>query len=59
MSSQLYHQLHPTRDEVPKFYSLPKIHKKDFPLRPIVSNVGGISHPIDKYLANTMGPLVR
>lgn len=58
MSNQLYRQLYPKREEVPKFYGLPKIHKKDYPLRPVMPNVGSISHPVAKYLANTMGPLV-
>ena len=32
--------------------------KKDTPLRPIVSNVGSITHPAAKYLANILSPLV-
>ncbi|XP_072025331.1 uncharacterized protein [Amphiura filiformis] len=30
-----YRQLYPTTETPPKFYGLPKIHKKDTPLRPI------------------------
>ena len=33
----LYNQLYPTAENVPKFYGLPKIHKKDVPLRALVA----------------------
>ena len=44
---------------VPKFYGLPKIHKKDHPLTPIVSRIGSISHSIARSLADILSPLVR
>ncbi|XP_072033573.1 uncharacterized protein [Amphiura filiformis] len=31
-----YRKLYPTTESPPKFYGLPKVHKKDIPLRPIV-----------------------
>ena len=37
---QLKHRIYPTAEEVPKIYGLPKIHKQDFPLRPIVASRG-------------------
>ena len=33
----IYHKIYPTSENVPKCYGLPKIHKKDSPLRPIES----------------------
>ena len=38
------------------FYELPKLHKKDFPLRPIVSFCGSPSYRISKYLARILRP---
>ena len=55
---KIHHQIYSTQEEVPKLYGLPKIHKKDTPLRHIVSNVGSITHPAAKYLANIISPLV-
>ena len=38
ISDQLYKKMYPTGAVAPKFYGLPKIHKRDIPLRPIVSS---------------------
>ena len=35
---------------IPIFYGLPKIHKKDCPLRPIVSQIDSPSYKLNKYL---------
>ena len=40
-------QLNPATEEPPKFYGLPKVHKPNMPLRPIVSSVGSITHSIE------------
>ena len=40
MNDNLYKRLYPTGANAPKFYGLPKVHKDDTPLRPIVSSVG-------------------
>ena len=42
----------------PKVYSLPKIHKPDTPLRPIVSSCGSVTYGVAKELAKTLKPLV-
>ena len=42
----------------PKFYGLPKIHKPDTPLRPIVSSCGSVTYGMAKELANILKPLV-
>lgn len=39
----------------PKFYGLPKIHKKEVPLRPIVSSIGSITYEAAKYLTEVIG----
>lgn len=40
----------------PKLYGLPKIHKKDVPLRPIVSSVDSPLQPLAKHLARQLQP---
>ena len=40
----LYNQLYPTAENIPKFYGLPKIHKKDAPRRPIVSSIDSVMY---------------
>ena len=42
----------------PKFYGLPKIHKPDTPLRPIVSSCGSVTYGVAKELAKIFKPLV-
>ena len=40
------------------FYGLPKIHKPDTPLRPIVSSCGSVTYGVAKELAKILRPLV-
>ena len=42
----------------PKCYGLPKIHKKNIPLRPIISSIGSVSYGVAKELAKIIKPLV-
>ena len=42
----------------PKFYGLPKIHKPDNPLRPIMSSCGSVTYGVAKELAKILKPLV-
>ena len=58
ITQKTWQQLYPTAAETPKFYGLPKVHKKDYPLRPIVSSVGSITYQSAKMLARILGPLV-
>ena len=50
--------MHPTGCVPPKFYGLPKIHKHDTPLRPIVSSCGSVTYGVAKELAKILKPLV-
>ena len=38
-------------------YGLPKLHKDNMPLRPIVSGIGSYTHKLAKYLSNILKPL--
>ena len=42
----------------PKFYGLPKIHKLDTPLGPIVSSCGSVTYDVAKELTQILKPLV-
>ena len=58
ISYHLWIKLYPTHDEIPKFYSLPKVHKPATPLRPKVSSIGSVTYNAAKHLAVILGPLV-
>ena len=58
ISDNLYHRLYPTSDLPPRFYGLPKIHKANIPLRPIVSSIGNITCSISRYLTQVLSPMV-
>ena len=44
IQDNIYKRMYPTGASPPKFYGLPKIHKKNIPLRPIVSNIGSVAY---------------
>jgi hypothetical protein len=58
IDNTLYYKLNPTACDKPKLYGLPKIHKKDAPLRPIVSSIGSVTHDIARFVADIISPLV-
>ena len=58
LDSNTYKSMYPTGCVLPKFYGLPKIHKPDTPLRPIVSSCGSVTYGVAKELAKILKPLV-
>ena len=58
LDSNTYKSMNPTGCVTPKFYGLPKIHKPDTPLRPIVSSCGSVTYGVAKELAKILKPLV-
>ena len=50
--------MYPTGAVAPKFYGLPKVHKRDIPLRPVVSTRGSLSYEVAKELTRILRPLV-
>ena len=48
ISANVCHKIYPTSEDVPEFNGMPKIHKKDSPLRPIVSGIGSIFYKAAK-----------
>ena len=51
INDHLYKKIYPTGSVAPKFYELPKIHKRDNPLGPIVSSRGSIYYEMAKELS--------
>jgi len=58
ISNELYSHLYSTSEKIPQLYCLPKIHKKDFPFRPIVDYTGSIGYNTSRFLADILSPLV-
>ena len=54
-----YKRIRPNDASTAKFYGLPKIHKENIPLRPIVSLPGTPTYELSKYLAMILHPLVK
>ena len=57
LSQKVYDHLRPSATACLKFYGLPKIHKPDVPLRPIVASQGSPTCTLAKYLAEILKPL--
>ena len=57
MDQRLYNKLRPCGSKSPMIYGLPKIHKKEVPLRLIVSCIQSPSYYISKYIASIISPL--
>ena len=51
-----YKKMNPTGAVPPKFYGLPKVHKRDIPLRPIVSSRGLSAMKLPRSYQNTKTP---
>ncbi|XP_075742243.1 uncharacterized protein LOC142795782 [Rhipicephalus microplus] len=55
----LYLRLICRNGSAPSFYGLPKIHKPDFPLRPIVDFTSSPCRALSKFLHQIFAPLTR
>ena len=58
LDSVTYKSMYPTHYVPPKFYGVPKIHKPDTLLRPIVSSSGSVTCDVAKELTKILKPLV-
>ena len=58
MQENTFKKMYPTGASPPKFYGLPKIHKKNIPLRPIVSSTGSVTYAVANELARIIKPLI-
>ncbi|XP_053691042.1 uncharacterized protein LOC128739573 [Sabethes cyaneus] len=53
-----HRKLKVTSGNPPRIYGLPKIHKQDRPLRPVVSTIGSATYNMAQYLAEIIGHIV-
>ena len=58
ISDNQHKKTYPTGAVTPKIYGFPNIHKRDIPLRPIVSVRGSTTYEIAKEQARILRPLV-
>ena len=58
ISDRLYDRLRCSAGRLPLLYGLPKVHKPEVPLRPIVSFVHSPTYQLSKHLAKLLSPLV-
>ena len=54
----LRQKLKPMSTLTPRFYGLPKVHKRDNPLRPIVASCGSITNKLARYVTDVLKPLM-
>ena len=59
ITKQKYYFLRSSDSCAPGLYGLPKVHKKDFPMRPIVFFINSSLYNLSKYLSKLLSPLVR
>ena len=52
-----YNRLRCSVLQPPKLHGLPKLHKPNIPMRPIVSFCGSPTYQLSKYLTNVLKPL--
>ncbi len=58
ISETTYKMLYSSDGLSPRFYGLPKIHKPEIPLRPIVSFVNSPTYGVSSFLAKILSPMV-
>ena len=58
ISKETYRQTMCNNGIIPRFYALPKIHKDNIPMRPIVSFCGSTLYNFSKFFKNIIAPLV-
>ena len=58
LPSKIYSRIRPTGSQRPRMYGLPKIHKQDVPLRPILSMTGSAQHQLAQWLTSVIDPVL-
>ena len=57
ITNETYYNLSPSGSRPGVLYGLPKIHKANCPIRPIISAVGTFNHKVAQYLVGILKPL--
>ncbi|XP_055546043.1 uncharacterized protein LOC129730608 [Wyeomyia smithii] len=53
------YRLKTTTAQCPRIYGLPKVHKPNMPLRPVVSNIGAPSYMLSKYVGQIIQASIK
>ena len=56
---QVYEAIRPTGSQRPRMYDLSKIHKKEVPLRPILSTTGSVQHQLAKWITSLLQSILQ
>ena len=59
MHESVYKEIRPTGSLRSRLHGLPKVHKNEIPLRPILSMVSSSQHALAKYLAAAIDPILQ
>ena len=59
ISEQLYNKIYPSGAKAGVLYGLPKIHKNNAPIRPIISAIDTYNYHLAKYLESILKPLIE
>ena len=59
LSREYYKRIKPVGSLHPRMYGLPKVHKQNVPLRPILSKVGSAQHQLAKWLGELLQPALE
>ena len=59
LARDAYDRVRPTGSQRPRMYGLPKTHKENIPLRPILSMIGSSQHELAKWLAEILVPVLK
>ena len=56
---RVYEAIRPMGSQRPRMYGLPKTHKNDVPLSPILSMTGSVQHQLAKWLTSVFNPVLQ
>ena len=59
ISKEVYEYIHSVGSQRPRMYGLPKLHKPDVPLRPILSMCHSVQHSLAKWLVKLLNPVLE
>ena len=59
LARDVYDMIRPTGSQRPRMYGLPKTHKENIPLRPILSMIGSSQYELAKWLAEIVVPVLK
>ena len=59
LTRDIYDRIRPTGSQRPRMYGLPKTHKENIPLRPILSMIGSSQHELAKWLSKVLAPVLK